>query len=167
MSVRFENQEVQLTDVQNPIQNKHGKSHKLKHSNFHITINTNKRHNAESHELIEESQKLKEVADEILSPKVFPQFVIFKQTGDSWTPLVINNVRTKGAIERGDKFDQVHCHLLVCIDHYSMISINTGAMAAFAKERLGFPVYLHIRAKGQVRSPEEIWEDYLNKNKNG
>lgn len=107
--VEFEAQGVHLTDVQEEEQNKHGapvaKKHKglsrqLKHSNFHLTVNTNKQYNAESYQLVEECKKLQAAADKLINQETLPQFIKFLTPGHSWTPEYIQKVTTTGAVER-------------------------------------------------------------------
>jgi hypothetical protein len=91
---------VELTDVRGEqvshIKDSKRSYKKLRHSNFHLTVNTNQRHNAESEELVAYSQKLKSAASQILEE--IGQYVIFLEGGASFTPEWIKEVKTKGAV---------------------------------------------------------------------
>lgn len=104
--IEFEAKGAHVTDVNSPDQVKHIKDIKtprkqLRHSPFHLIVNTNKRYNAGSHQLEEECTKLQKVTAAIINDlDQLKNFIQFKEPGHSWTDEYIKKVVTAAGVER-------------------------------------------------------------------
>lgn len=162
---KFENEGVQITQVGKKDQNKKADTRrKLRHSNFHLTINTNKRYNPESHQLQEECAKLQAAVSALVEPEVLRDMILIKEEGAVFDSIV-KEVRTKGGVERGPEKNQVHCHLMVCIAHYTRVQLDIPAIRSFICEQTGLGnVYVHVRVHRSSEDAETILRGYLSKN---
>src|SRR5438128_2369766 len=84
---------TRITDIHNPVQQKHGKKARLLHSNFHIVINSNKPFNPGSQELELISKKLKEVTDSWWTEDGIKDYVILRKEGHIWDDEFIEEVK--------------------------------------------------------------------------
>lgn len=70
-------------------------------------------------------------------------------------------------IFRGELHNQVHVHMMICIDHYSMIHLDTAKIKEhFLSENpeLG-NVYVHCKPhRGSAFDPNEVLRNYIFKN---
>jgi hypothetical protein len=101
------------------------KKKQIKHSNFFITINLNKRFATANDAL--NSQLYKTLQNNINECwKNIKDYIIIKDTDPNATvtPKYIKKINGEGSVEVGEKFIQLHAHLLIKVDHYTMIHFN-------------------------------------------
>jgi len=172
-SIEHNRKPVQLSDVKNKEQHKHAKriTKQLKHSYWHLIINTNQRYNAESLELITECKRLKNAADEFLTVAKIGECIQFLIPEHKWDTNWIKKLSTDGAVERAPGTDQVHCHLMICIDHYSKIRLNSAKvkehfMKHFPELKNLFIRYKVVRARSSF-DPVQYLTAYIHKNEHG
>jgi hypothetical protein len=160
----IQNEGVQITDIHNPVQQTTGTKKRASRSFFQLTCNTNQRHNAYSLGLVQESQKLQSASEYVFTH--LKEFVIIKKPGDRWCKSLFPRILTKGAIERGENKDQVHCHMMIFITHYSNIQLDLKKLKEHFCAATGLPnVYLHLQMHNRGGGdPEETLKNYLNKN---
>lgn len=167
-NVPVQSQGVQVTNVHQQEQNKHGSSAKLRHSTFHLIANTNQRHIPHSIALTDECNRLQFATSGIIDGDNCKNFVKFLKPGHSWTKQFIKGAITKGAIERGEKYDQVHAHMLISIAHYSSVHLDLDKIKQHFLQATGLPsMYFKLQVHKRAKSPEQILEEYLDKNMSG
>lgn len=158
----------EITDVHKQEQEHHGKKKRLSHSYFHLIVNTNQRANAYSTELDHMCRQLQKVSDPLLRQATVGNYIKFLKPGHSWTDEYIKKVFTLGRTERGEKYDQVHGHYMICIDHVSSVRLDLDKIHKLFTEGLGLPnVKLKVTIFPANRDPMQVLKDYLNKNMKG
>src|ERR1700761_550782 len=166
---KFKSTPIIVTEVSNKEQEHHAKKPRkqLKHSIMHVMVNTNKQYNPESHQLIEECQKLESAANHFTVEANLIPYIVFSNPEHSYDSHV-KEAQVFGGVERGELHDQVHLHLMVAIHHYSNIKLDIKKMKQHFLEsqpELG-NIYIHVNALPYRKAldPQEILKQYITKN---
>jgi hypothetical protein len=115
---------VRITDVRNPIQNK--KAKRPKNSNFVFTINTNVRIGPYEEGLEDFCRKLRDCMYDMFEH--LDNYVDFLEPEHSWIKEHVKKAECESEVERGEKLDQIHCHVFIGVAHYSKIRLNRQAI---------------------------------------
>jgi hypothetical protein len=163
-------EKTKVTQVNNPIQNKHGiekkdRKKRLSTSPFHVIINTNQNFNAGSKELEDTVELLRQTTDKWILGENIRNYIIFKE--GEWDDLI--KIKTVQAVERGPKYNQPHVHCGVKIKHRAKVHIDCERLAALYNEALGWSgtekrVFIRSRVHPVHKSFTDVITDYLNKN---
>lgn len=134
------------------------KVRQLRHSNYYITFNTNKRYTGYE-EVFE--QKCKELEDAILyvfnNPK--PELIVFREGG----PADIKTLGLEYGIELAPNTNCLHCHMTFKIAHYAKISLDFDYINKAVASQLGLDkVYMFSR---MYRDSGANLKNYMQKNK--
>lgn len=138
---------------------------RLRHSNFYITLNTNKCFSdRKSPELLKMSEKLTQALESTLGESELPSYVQFRDPEHRWSKQWVKSVRSQSVIEVGGKKHCLHSHSLVCIAHYSNVHLKLPELKACFKNALDLEnLYLNVQV---YRSAHDNLERYLNKKVN-
>lgn len=161
--IKFKNKGFVKTDVND---NKRKPKRKKKiESNFLITVNTNRRYPANSEELKKAKKKLMKIAHEYTELFENGRFVTITGVGE-WNSDYIKKVKTKGAVERGEKFDQLHAHIHIQIKHFTNVRINIPKSKEFFVDKTGLDnLHFHVRYYKKEADVSEVLKNYLEKNR--
>lgn len=160
-----QNDEIVIAGVDNPVQKKTGKTTKYKRSNFHVTVNTNKRYAPNSEELKTQSINLKKAAKKMTKSKRIGNFIQVMNPKHIYSEKYVRNIKTLGAVERGSKYNQLHLHLGVSIKHRSQVRMNIPELRKWFTEKMGGTnVHVNVRGFPGRRNPLDILKNYINKN---
>lgn len=172
--IRHLNRGVQLTDITNPFQNHHvplplrQQERVKKTSLFHVIVNTNQQFAPNSKELQMEAAQLEELANFVIDESNIANFVVFTKyapVGSAWNSDWIDKIETEGAIERGEKYNQLHLHMLIFIDHYTHLTLDRDLIEKFFSEMLHLDrVYVKIQAHKSKESAKATLRGYIKKN---
>ena len=111
---------------------------RLRHSNFYITLNTNKCFpDRQDPDLLKMSKKLTRALESALGESELPSYVQFRDSLHRWSKQWIKSVRSQSVVEVGGKKHCLHSHSLVCIAHYSNVYLKLPKLKARFKEELG------------------------------
>jgi hypothetical protein len=162
---------TRITDIHNPVQQKHGKKARLLHSNFHIVINSNKPFNPGSRELELISQKLKEVTDSWWNDDEIEKYLIFRKEGHFYDDEFIEELTMlEPALERGPRMNYPHVQCAIMIAHRSNLQIDCVKIADLYTEQCkeflneGDRFYCRSTFHRKQFSFEEVIQNYLAKN---
>jgi hypothetical protein len=162
---------TRITDIHNPVQQKHGKKARLLHSNYHIVINSNKPFNPGSRELELISEKLKEVTDSWWTEDEIGNYIIFRKPGHFWDDQFIEETTMlEPALERGPKMNYPHVQCALMIAHRSNIMVDCVKIADLYTEQCkeflneGDRFYCRSTFHRKQFSFEEVIQNYLAKN---
>lgn len=138
---------------------------KLRHSNYLITINTNKRYTG-----FEEHFNAKEVELQNAIEAIFNdtsnlvKIVTFKDTTHNFTRKHIKNINVDYALELAPNTSTLHAHVALYISHYSSIKIDYALMKKLLLEQLKLEnIYINNRV---CSSSEKNILEYIYKNRN-
>jgi hypothetical protein len=95
---------------------------RIKHSNFIFTINTNQRIGPYDERLEEFCDSLKDCMSDIFSN--LHDYVKILEPDHEWSREYIKKAECDSVVERGEKFDQIHCHCFIGISHYSKLQLD-------------------------------------------
>ena len=136
---------------------------RLKHSNFYITINTNKRFQEAQEGLREFVTRFKATLAGIFDNIV--NYIVINEQGVEWDTKYICGVNNEYTIERGGKNETIHCHALVRITHRTSVSLDYKKLRTKVQEDMDLPsIHLHIKL---YRSAHDALQNYLHKDVEG
>ena len=147
----------------NPIKKKRDNSERRRHSNFFITLNTNKVVQDEDDPQFKElDAKVYAGIMSIFAADRVKIYIINKKQGESPTDLskVIDPIVVTGAREIGETQKRLHYHVLVCTQHKTLLQFNIAKAKEDLLTQLGFPVYINVKAYGAA---EEDILKYIHK----
>ena len=102
----------------------------LRHSNYFLTISTQKRLDPDSQEFVEIAKKYQQGIEQIFStdkdsPNYFPlHYITFKDSTSAWNSNFIKGFHIDHGIELGPTTNVLHSHHAIFIPHRSLIAIN-------------------------------------------
>lgn len=117
--------EVKIADL-NSTESKKPKAsrtNQLKHSNYYLTLNTNKQFNPHDEELEPYVDKFEKCISEIFQGNNIKKYIII-QNDDSFSKDKFKEISTEAVIELGKAKPTVHCHALVKIAHRSKVKLD-------------------------------------------
>jgi hypothetical protein len=161
---------TEVSDVNAPEQKKHGRKKPLKHSNFHVIINTNVRANAGSELLEKVIKRTKEATDKWLSTENMGDYLNFRDGVGQWNNSFIEKARHEQVIERGEANDQVHVHIMLSIDHRTNLQVNSVKLQNYYSEELDEWIdddksaYCHVVFHKHIPDFRETVSNYIRKN---
>lgn len=134
---------------------------KSKYSCFLVTINTNQRYKADDQYMESDSEFFENIVRTEILEKL-PDYVNVMQEGHSWSNDHIDGVDVDYILERGEKYNALHAHILIKIKHRSKVQLNYKTMKQRVVERLGLKnVYFDCKL---VRPTSDDWlKDYIYK----
>ena len=137
------------------------KKRQLRHSNYFITINTNKRFTGHEPHFNRRTREFEKAITDTFADEV-GDIVVFKEGG----PADIKSINLEYGIELGDELGCLHVHLTLKISHYAKLKLDYAAIRAKMLEKLPFlegkPVHMSNRL---YRDAGGTLRDYMNKNK--
>lgn len=138
------------------------KDEKLHTSNYHIICNANKPMKTE-----EQKRDFIEAIEGMLNS--LPQFLKFKgNDGAKFTKRWVKEISTESSIEVGDKYHQLHAHMLIKISHFTKIQLDYGAMKHYLLNSDAEVLHGGFWFKGWLFSnPEAALKDYIMKMNRG
>lgn len=138
---------------------------RLKHSNFIITINTNKKVGVHSKEAEELAERLEIIGEEVLKELNANGFGFKYLDGQgSWTPQWIKSVETEGTTEIGPKTGFLHLHMMVLLEHWTKVQVDTKELKEYFSEAWGSPVYVNVEYFMEADRAREVLRAYIRKN---
>lgn len=141
---------------------------KARWSNFLITINTQIRTygvGCDEERCAEKEQQLRDCLKTLLDPSNIPNLIEITKEGDKWELGTIENVDIQSVVETRGKKDMLHCHILIKIQHRTLIRLKYGDIKQHVLNCLGLEnVYFNsklLRHAGDNLS--SIMENYFSK----
>ena len=108
-------------------------------SNFFITINTNRcMRLAEGGDAAKATLACKKVLGEMAQQEVLCTLLKYgpkhaEYTNDKFVD-VVESIEWDASVERGEKFDRLHCHIWLTLHHYSQLQVNCSMLQSKFKE---------------------------------
>ena len=137
---------------------------RLRHSNYLITINTNKsfidREDPALHALTE---KLRACIDKTFNNSNLGKYVTFKDKSHTWSKEWIKRCNTNTVIEIGKQKGFLHAHLTMRIAHWSCVQLDFDAIRNDMKKTLGNGMFITYK---RFTSDDDKIEEYINKDVN-
>lgn len=171
MEIQHTKKRGRITNPDKP-QRKRGRplKDKVKDSIFHITVNTNKRYARGDPSFQRDAQDLLDAMEKTISEEELHEIIKFHYTApnlSAWTPDFIRSVDTEVVVEKGDQFDQLHCHAMVRIKHTTAVLIDLPALRKKLNGLLGFNVHIKVgvlKAQNSAQTLAQILQAYIRKN---
>jgi hypothetical protein len=134
---------------------------KLRHSNWFITVNTNKRMvDPDDPEMIDTISKLTKTLEKFMKSSTLGSMITFRWENTCWTKEFIKQVQPiQPSIEVGPVHGCIHAHFRLSIDHWCSIQLDLKRVPAFFKEHLGKGTYVSIK---RFTSNQDV-DDYIKK----
>ncbi len=117
--------EIKVTDL-NATENKKPRAkrtNQLKHSNYYLTLNTNKQFLPSDEDLCPFIDKFETCISEIFQGNNIKKFIVIKND-DTFSKEKFKEISTEAVIELGNKKPTVHAHCLVKIAHRSKVGLD-------------------------------------------
>ena len=134
---------------------------RLRHSNFFITINTNKPvQDEEDPVFIALDTKTYEAIMGVFAPDKILGYLTNTRKGMAPDDFSNVEIEISGAREIGEYQRRLHYHVLVATKHHCLLRFNTDKARVDLKQALGFPVYVNV--KGFSSASANIY-DYIYK----
>jgi len=139
------------------------KNHRLRASNFYITINSNK-----SVVLVDKLTPEEEA--------YFKKFdtawrSYFDQSPDVWLKLLITGDNTKNSIKSIDSLahtelqlsrqSMIHAHMLIEINHYTKVHLDIDKLRAYMESAMGHNIHVDNRMPGSGREDLDHIKAYI------
>lgn len=143
------------------------KKRRARWSNFLITINTQIRTSppCDEENCALKEQQLRACLKELLDPSNIPNLVEITVEGDKWELGTIGSVEVQSVVETRGKRDMLHAHMLIKIQHRTLIKLKYGMIKQHVLDCLGLQnVYFNsklLRMAGDNLS--DIMENYFSK----
>jgi hypothetical protein len=137
------------------------KPKKLRHSNWFITVNTNKRMvDPDDPEMMDIVLKLKQALEKFMQTSVLGGMLKFTWEGTGWTQQFVKKVHPiNPSIEVGHVHGCIHAHFRLSIDHWCNIQLDLKKVPAFFKEELGKGTWISIK---RYTSDKDV-DEYIKK----
>jgi hypothetical protein len=170
--VKFKATGSVVSNISKAEQLKHGKKReRASHSIFHIVVNTNLRFQADDPDLIQKADQLKQCADDLLgnADSVMKGLKVnfrYDPTGAIDDEHILK-IKTACSVERGNKFGQLHAHIVIQVKHKTKILVDKSWVENAFKAGMGLEsLYCHINARrGSSKiSAEQVLIEYIMKN---
>lgn len=136
------------------------KRKKLAHSNFFITINTNKSFQTQD-EAQPMTSKLEQVLDKVLA-KVADYIIIEEPGKESIEPGMIKAINIDGVAEIGPRSFQPHAHVMIAISHYTKLKLDYKQLKEDVKTEMGIEEDIYFFSK-LYRDAKANFLDYMKK----
>ncbi len=155
--------DVKITNINSSKQEKHAKK-RVKNSNFYLLVNTNRAFEPHSDDLDEMAGRFEESMEEISND--LGNYLYIKEPNHSFTRQYFKRIESKSRIELGPKLHRLHCHSIICIQHYSNIHLDLKHIKEKLCEDLGLPnIRLTCRVfRSSARNDIERFDEYISKN---
>lgn len=101
------------------------KQNDLRHSNYWITINTNKRFTGYEEDYQEFVDKFRAVIEEIFD-KDLKRYVKINKPDHAYNTQYFKDVSSEAVIEKGGKNNTIHAHIMVKFAHRTSITLDYG-----------------------------------------
>lgn len=135
----------------------------LRHSNFFITINTNKRFTGNEEDYEEFIEKFKNSIDNQFTNDNIVNLIKVQNEEHELSEKYIKNIDIQSAIELGPATGTVHSHILVKIAHYTNVRLEYQHFKETIMKDMGLKnIFMNIKL---YRNAGDRLETYLNKNK--
>lgn len=136
----------------------------LRHSNYFITINTNKGFILQS-DAEPLTRELKTVIDRMMVNVL--DYISCEELDASGQPLQLDDTLIKGikiqaVAEIGEKSYQPHAHIMIAISHYTKVKVDYAKLKNDVKEGLGIQEDIYFNSKLYRDANAEI-ADYMAK----
>jgi hypothetical protein len=139
------------------------KKNSLRHSNFFLTVNTNKYVQPMSEEAEEVVIHFIEGLKNIFTKDKIKLYVKFKKEGHTFTNQFIRDVKVEAVPEIGEVQNRLHVHILLAFSHRSCIHLDLEKIKnEFMKEFNLENIYINVRSFFDAKAN---FEDYMNKMK--
>jgi hypothetical protein len=137
-------------------------SNKLNHSQFLITIQTNKDYNSCPENFID---KFRSVIKEVFyTDQGFVNIMSDLNNKDGINPKTIESIELTYTIEKGDLQNRVHSHIFYNITHRTKLKVDKVALTKEINEKLGITnCYIHIDIVPYRKNDEANIIHYFNK----
>lgn len=135
---------------------------RLNHSNWFLTINTNKQFkDPDNPEMLAFVNKFYEVMGKIFEGNNVKKYIKIKEDGVKFTPDKFREIDVQYTVERGSNNGQIHAHVLVAVSHRTQITLDFTAIKEKVKEEMELPnIYFLSKL---FRNASHNLEDYINK----
>lgn len=144
------------------------KKRRARWSNYLITINTQIRSfgvGCDEERCAIKEQELRKCLSSMLDPNNIPNLIEITREGDKFEVGTIEDIDVSYVIETRGKRDMLHAHMLIKIQHRTLIRLKYGAIKQHVLDCLGLEnVYFNsklLRHAGDTLS--EIMEQYFSK----
>lgn len=150
---------IETTNLETPVKTKR---RKLRHSNFFVTINPNKRFETGfEKELKPYVNKFKGALHEVFDETNIEKYITIKEGDDFEKDLKEISIEVK--VERGSSNKTIHAHALVKVAHYSNVKMDYGLMKSTIIDELDVDnIHLYSRV---FQDSSASLQEYINKNK--
>lgn len=110
---------------------------RLKHSNFYVTINTNKQFDAHEEGLRPFVNQFKQVVNEIFGGENIKNYMKIKEPEHDFSTDYFHSISSKAVIECGEKNRTIHCHAFVKVAHWYPVSLDYDKIHAKVVNAMG------------------------------
>lgn len=134
----------------------------LRHSNFFITINTNKRYTGNEEDYEEFIEKFKNSIDNQFTNDNIVNLIKVQNEEHELSEKYIKNIDIQSAIELGPTTGTIHSHILVKIAHYTNVRLEYQYFKEQIMKDMGLKnIFMNVKL---YRNANDTLERYLFKN---
>lgn len=132
---------------------------KLAHSNFLLTINTQRVYDEGTPQLTEDRALFEKIIEKFLHN--IENYLKIKEDGVSFSKKYFEDIRADYVVELGTKQRRLHTHIMLMIAHRTKIHLDENAIREYFKKELNVDSLYYNRKV--FYSSEQNIQDYLKK----